>query len=157
MRKNGVNKNLMPILGGVCAPVGFSASAVYCGIAPKNTPFYNEEREDLGVIISDKLVPTACVYSANGLCGAPVSVTKKHLRSGKARAILVNSGVANLGVEKGDKEAEKVSGMLWRKLHIEASETVIASTGAITGVYPSDKIIEKADELIDSLRGGDAS
>jgi glutamate N-acetyltransferase/amino-acid N-acetyltransferase len=82
-------------------------------------------------------------------------VTKKHLRSGKARAILVNSGIANVGVEKGEKEAEKVSGMLWRKLHIEASETVIASTGAITGVFPSDKIIEKADALIEGLGVGE--
>ena len=155
MRKNGVNKTLTPIQGGVCAPDGFSAGAVYCGIAPKNTPFYNETREDLGVIISSKLVPTACVYASDGFCGAPIMVTKKHLRSGKARAILVNSGIANVGVEKGEKEAEKVSGMLWHKLHIEASETVIASTGAITGTFPSDKIIEKADALIEGLGAGE--
>ena len=80
MRKNAIDKTLTHIDGGICAPEGFSAGAVYCGIAAKGTPFYQENREDLALIVSNKLVPTACVYANEGVCGAPVCVTKKHLR-----------------------------------------------------------------------------
>ena len=32
MRKNGINRELRPIDGGVCAPEGYKANAVSCGI-----------------------------------------------------------------------------------------------------------------------------
>ncbi len=151
MRKNAIDKTLTPIDGGVCAPEGFSASAVYCGIAPFGTPFYQENREDLALIVSDKPVPTACVFANEGVYGAPVLVSKKHLRFGKMQAVVLNGGVANLGVEDGEKFAQKICGAFWRKLRIEDREVICASTGAVTGKFPVEKILEKTDDLIDGL------
>lgn len=151
MRKNGVNKELKPIDGGICAPKGFRASGVRCGIAPVSSPFYHPTREDLALIAADKLVPTACVYADSGECGAPVITTKKHLKSGYSRAVIVNSGIANCGVEGGEKLAKTVCTAIAKRLKISASETVIASTGAITGKFPIDTLLSGVNKLADSL------
>ena len=53
MRKNGVNREMKPIEGGVCAPAGFSANGVHCGIRK------NKEKKDLALIVCEKRAATA--------------------------------------------------------------------------------------------------
>ena len=60
--------------GGVCAPAGFQAAGVHCGIRSKNT-----EKKDLALIVSDRLCSAAAVYTTNKVKGAPIAVTKAHL------------------------------------------------------------------------------
>ena len=87
--------------GGVCAPLGFKASGVHCGIRK------NKTKEDLALVVSDVMCSAAAVYTTNKVKGAPILVTKKHLENGKARAIICNSGNANTcnadGVEKAER------------------------------------------------------
>ena len=78
MRKNGIDKRLVSIVGGVCAPDGFSAGGARLGIATETTPFYDEKREDVALILADKRVATACVFTRSKTVGAPVFITKKH-------------------------------------------------------------------------------
>ncbi len=141
MRKNGINKRLTSIVGGVCAPDGFSAGGVRLGIAPENTPFYDENREDVALILADKRAATACVFTRGKTVGAPVVVTKKHIQSGYARAAFINSGVANVQVEDGIKSAEAICRGLERITPATVDEIVLASTGAITGKFPTDTIL----------------
>ncbi|GAB1483956.1 hypothetical protein MASR2M78_27730 [Treponema sp.] len=42
--------------GGVCAPIGFSAGGVYCGIRKKN------DKRDLALIVSDRECTAAGMY-----------------------------------------------------------------------------------------------
>lgn len=128
MRKNGVNRELRPIDGGVCAVEGFQANAVYCGIAEDCEP---NGKYDLALIVSEKRCPTAAVYSTNAFVGAPVTVTKRHLKSGYARAVIVNSGYANVFIPKGEEFAESVCALLEKNSNIDAKEVVIASTGIV--------------------------
>ena len=127
MRKNGVNRELTFINGGVCAPQGFRASGVFCGF----TQAYGT-REDLALILADKRVPTACVFSEGGVLGATAVVTRNHmqLNRGLAQAILVNSGVA-IVAESGVMLAETVCRETAKRLKLSREDILIASTGKI--------------------------
>ena len=102
MRKNEVNRKIQEIPGGICAPKGFLANAVHCGI--EKTP----EKKDLALISADWRCPTACVFSAQSDQSAPAKVSKKHLKHGIAKAILINSGIANVYLENGEEIAERI-------------------------------------------------
>ena len=144
MRKNGVNKRLTPIDGGVCAPSGFRASGVRCGFLP------NQEREDLALILADKRVPTACVFSTGAICGATVEVAKKNLSSGFTRAAVINSGVANVARE-GIPLAKSVCLEVAKRTPAIETEIVIASTGKIGKPIALETFLNGLDRLVNSL------
>ena len=125
MRKNGINRSLIEIEGGVCAPSGFKAGGIYAGFTP------NTQQKDLALIIADRPCPTTCVFSETSEQSGAASVTKKHLKHGLMQAILVNSGVANVCVEGGELIAEKACRALASKINVDANETVIVSTGEV--------------------------
>ena len=60
------------IKGGVCAPKGFVAGGVNCGIRGK-------EKRDLALIVSRSMASAAGVYTQNLVKGAPITVTQKHI------------------------------------------------------------------------------
>ena len=125
MRKNGVNRELREIDGGICAPVGFRANGIHCGFTT------DENKKDLALIVSDRRCPTACVYSSNSSSSGPAVTTKRHLKYGLARAILVNSGVANVFLPEGERLAEMACRVLAASSDIDCNDTVIASTGVV--------------------------
>ncbi len=145
MRKNGVNKTLTPISGGVCAPVGFKANGIRCGCSA------NLGKEDLALVVADKPFPVAAVFSQNALVGEPVKISKKHMRSGTARAVVVNSGVANVLSENGEVMAKTVCEQLAKKLGADTDEILISSTGEIGPKFPVDKILQGIDALVQGL------
>lgn len=98
MRKNGINTELRPIDGGICAPDGFKVGGVACGIK-------EDGRTDLAMIVAQKRCRVACVYSQVVKVGAPIPVTKKNLSNGLAQAILINGGIANAFAEDGEQLA----------------------------------------------------
>ncbi len=113
------------IKGGVCAPKGFRASGVHCGIRKNRT------KRDLALIVADARCATACVYTTNLVKGAPILVTKEHVKDGYARAIIVNSGNANTCNLDGVEIAEKTCALVEEHTGISANDVVIASTGVI--------------------------
>ena len=54
------------IQGGVCAPKGFTASGVHCGIRKNRT------KRDLSMIYSEVPASAAAVYTSNLVKGAPI-------------------------------------------------------------------------------------
>ena len=125
MRKNGVNRELKEIDGGICAPVGFRANGIHCGFTA------DENKKDLALIVADRRCPTACVYSSECKSSGPALTSKRHLKYGLARAILVNSGVANVYLPKGEWLAEMACRALAARSDIDCNDTIIASTGEI--------------------------
>lgn len=113
------------IEGGVCAAKGFSASGIHCGIRK------NKTKNDLSLIYSEKKATAAAVYTTNLVKGAPLVVTKNHLASGMAQAIICNSGNANTCNANGIEIAEKTCNLLADKLNIESEDVIVASTGVI--------------------------
>ncbi len=151
MRKNGINRELLPIDGGVCAPQGFRASGMYIGILPPQYIEGGAPREDLALIVGDNRYPTACVYHKGGLCGAPVKVNKRHCTLGLARAVLVNSGIANMFGKDGELQAESICRAVAQKLKTSPDEILIASTGRVGEPFPFSLIIDSIHPLVEGL------
>ena len=74
------------VKGGVCAPKGFLAAGIDCGIRKNG-------KKDLALIVSQKEAAAAGVFTKNLVKGAPIIVSQKHLKSGYARAIIANSEI----------------------------------------------------------------
>ena len=117
--------NLIPIEGGVCAAKGFQAAGVHCGIRK------NRSKKDLALIYSQTECAVACTYTQNKVFGAPITVTRKHVANGKAKAIICNSGNANTCNANGVEIAEKTCARTAEALGISAEDVVVASTGVI--------------------------
>ncbi|MCL2193777.1 MAG: bifunctional ornithine acetyltransferase/N-acetylglutamate synthase, partial [Treponema sp.] len=77
------------ITGGVCAPKGFRAGGICCGIKA------DSKKKDLALIHSEKPCAAAAVFTKNLVKSACVLVTQEHVRGGTLRAIIANSGNAN--------------------------------------------------------------
>lgn len=125
MRKNGVNRELKEISGGICAPAGFRANGIHCGFTD------DLNKKDLALIVAERRCPTACIYSAESKSSGPALTTKRHLKYGLARAILVNSGIANVFVPNGERLAELACRALAARSDIDCNDTIIASTGEV--------------------------
>lgn len=126
--------------GGVCAPKGFQASGVYCGIRK------DKRKKDLSLITSDVMCTAAAVYTKNKVKGAPIAVTKEHLKNGMAKAILCNSGNANTCAANGIEIANQTCDLLAKELKIHASDIIVSSTGVIglpMSIEPFQKGIPK--------------
>ncbi len=114
-----------PIQGGVCAPQGFVAGGLHCGIRK------NQDKNDLALIFSQAECAAACVYTQNKVAGAPIAITRKNVQNGKARAIVCNSGNANTCNADGLEIAQTMCDLTAQALSISPDEVVVASTGVI--------------------------
>ena len=136
--------------GGATAAQGFSAWGMHCGIRR------NTSKPDLAMIFSPVECTAAAVYTQNLVKGAPILVTKEHLKNGKARAVIVNSGNANTCNADGAEKAERMCKAAALALGIDESDVIVASTGVI-GVPLSVEPIESNVPKLASLLAADGS
>lgn len=142
--------------GGVCAPKGFKANGVYCGIKKSASAEQNPNvphKNDLGMIVSDEMCTCAAVYTTNKVKGAPILVTKSNLEktSNHAKAVIVNSKNANTCNADGVEKASKMCELAAEALGIDDSEVVVASTGVIGQILPIEPIEKGIKPLVDGL------
>ena len=133
------------IEGGVTAAKGFTAGGVHCGIRK------NRSKRDLALIVSDRPAAAAAVYTRNLVKGAPLTITKRHLENGTARAIVCNSGIANTCAADGLETAEAMCRLAADALGIDASDVLPASTGVIGPSLPLEPIAAAMPALAASL------
>lgn len=133
------------IEGGVCAAQGFLANGVHCGIRK------NKTKKDLALIYSQTKASTACVYTTNKVKGAPLAVTKENIKNGYAQAVICNSGNANTCNADGVEVAQNTCIALAKKLNIDQSDIVVASTGVIGQPLDITPIVTAIPELISGL------
>ncbi len=117
--------SIQTVSGGLCAAKGFTAGGICCGIRK------NKTKRDLALIVSDAPCSAAAVYTKNLVKGAPIAVTREHLKAGGARAVICNSGNANTCNADGVKVAEAMCALAAGELGIEANSVLVASTGVI--------------------------
>lgn len=141
---------LKEIKGGVCAPKGFSANGVLCGIRKNRT------KRDLAVIFSEVQASAAAVYTKNLVKGAPLTVTKNNISDGKAQAVICNSGNANTCNANGIEIAEQMCKLLANKAGIDSKDVIVASTGVIGQPLDIEPIASKIDDLVDGLGNNSA-
>ncbi len=136
---------MQPTSKGVCAPKGFKASGIHCGIRK------NHSKKDLALVLSDVPCQAAAVYTRNKVYGAPITVTRNHIADGTARAMLCNSGNANTCNADGVDKANAMSKLLADAAGILESDVIIASTGVIGQPLPLEPIAEGMPELVAQL------
>src|SRR3989442_7619459 len=120
--------------GGVSAVPGIQAGGVAAGIKPSG-------KKDLALIYSSTPARVAAVFTSNQVKGAPVLVSREHVRGGQAQAIVASSGCANVCTgERGIKDAREMTKLVGELLRIPPAHVLIAATGVIGVPLPMDKI-----------------
>ncbi|MGN1369880.1 MAG: bifunctional glutamate N-acetyltransferase/amino-acid acetyltransferase ArgJ [Aristaeellaceae bacterium] len=113
------------INGGVCAPKGFKAGGVHCGIRK------NRVKRDLSLILSEVPASASAVYTQNLVKGAPIYVTKRNLENGIAQAMICNSGNANTCNADGEEIAWRMCELTAQAAGLKPEDVIVASTGVI--------------------------
>jgi glutamate N-acetyltransferase / amino-acid N-acetyltransferase len=123
------------------SPAGFVANGVYAGIKSKKAP-------DVGLLFAQNgPASAAAVFTTNKVCAAPVTIGKEHIRSGRLRGVVVNSGNANACTgEKGLQDAVRMCELTAMVPGCKSREILPSSTGIIGHLMPMEKI-EKGIEL----------
>lgn len=142
---------LNEINGGVCAPQGFTAGAVRCGVKASSP------KDDTAIILSSVPCAAAAVYTKNRVKAAPLHVTREHLADGTARAIVANSGNANACAPDGMENARREAAAAAKLLGLAESDMVVASTGVIGQRLNIECIEENLHNICLSENGSDTA
>ena len=142
--------NIKFVDGGVCAAKGFRANGIQCGLAHAGA-HVTKKKNDLALIVADKECTAAAVYTTNKVKGAPILVTKEHIKDGKARAVIVNSVNANTCNADGVEKAEKMCVLAAAELGIDEKDVIVASTGVIGQGLPIEPIANGMKALAEGL------
>ena len=136
----------------ITAPKGFLAAGVKCGIKQSGRP-------DLGLIVCPGGAKAAAVFTTNKIISAAVQVSKKHIKSSKTFAVVVNSGNANCCTgQTGIKNAIAMCAETAKQVETNPHNVLVASTGVIGEQLPIKKItagiLKAAAKLSDSAKAG---
>ena len=119
----------------VTAPRGFRAGVTACGIKS------DAAIKDLAILVSDVPCVAAGTFTTSSTRAAPVIVCQERLKSGKAQAVIVNSGNANCATgDLGLRNAYRMTEFVARHFHLEEELVLCSSTGIIGRQLPIEKI-----------------
>ncbi len=127
---------------------GFSFSTVEAAIKKPG-------RKDLALIFSEVPATAAAVFTTSSVKAAPVLVSRDHIASGTAQALVVNSGNANACTgEPGIIVAQETTRLVALALGIETSAVQVCSTGVIGVQMPMERITSSIPRLTEGLSTG---
>ena len=123
--------------GGVTSAPGFKAAGIHAGFRK------DPQRLDTAIVEADELCVAAGVFTQNVFCAAPVMVCREHLGpdgAGVARAVVINSGVANAATgPRGLDDARQMAALAADAVGCAAEDVLVASTGVIGQFMPMDR------------------
>lgn len=133
---------------------GFRASGVKAGIKVK-------DNNDVGLLVADGAVSAAAMFTTNPVHAAPVVVGMRHVKAGKLRGVVMNSGNANACTgSQGLADAVEMCQIAAKLTGAKTAEFLPSSTGIIGRPLPMEKVrrgIEAAAaSLGDSAEHADA-
>ncbi len=129
----------------VTAARGFRADGIAAGIKPSG-------KKDLALIVSDVPATVAAVFTRNQVKAAPVRLDMQHVRCGRARAIVANSGNANACTGAlGMIHARAMATGVARRLGCPTEQVLVCSTGRIGVTLPIVKIEAGIKKLLQSV------
>jgi glutamate N-acetyltransferase / amino-acid N-acetyltransferase len=130
-------------------PDGFRAAGVAAGIKRSGL--------DVGLLVADEPATTSAArFSTNALVAAPVVVSKESALD-RLRAVVVNSGNANVSDgERGLATARAAQARAAEALALSPEEVGTASTGPIARRLPPERLLAGLQEAVGAL-GGDAA
>ena len=137
------------IEGGAAAAKGFSAAGTAAGIKKNGNA-------DMAMIACEKPCALAGTFTTNLVKAAPVVWDMAFVREKRlARAVIVNSGVANACTgKKGMEYCSATADAAGRALGIDPSQVLVASTGVIGQQLPIERITAGVEKLAGLLGTG---
>ncbi len=143
-----------PVEGGVTAPKGFVAAAAAAGLKKSGRP-------DVALLAASRAVPAAAVFTTNLVAAAPVLVSREHIASGTARAVITNAGNANACTgAQGLADALSMAEATADALACSPADVIVASTGVIGVPLPVGIVLSAVAEAaaaLDADSGRDAA
>ena len=138
--------------GGVASAQGFTAGAVHAGIKTAGDGVF-----DLGIVVSDSPASAAGVFSQNKVLSPSVTLSRRRIASGSARAIVANSGCANCSVgHQGLTDAEEMTALAAAHVDVDSEEVLIGSTGLIGVELPMALVRQNLGNIMLSDDGGNS-
>ena len=117
----------------ISLPQGFRAHVTNVGI--------KDTTDDFTLVVADTVCAAAGMFTQSRFAGPSVVVSREHIASHKAKAVVVISKNANVATgELGMSNAREVVAGVSSALGCDPHEVLIASTGVIGRQYPMDKV-----------------
>ena len=136
--------------GTITSPKGFTAGATYSGIRT-----YTEDKLDLGILCSESVCTVAGTFTKNMVKSPSVVLDQKRVATGRAQAVVINSGIANACVgEQGMTDAIEMAALAAARLGLEPELALACSTGLIGVELPMGLIRIGVKNIEMSLDGG---
>lgn len=167
IRKNGVDRSLTAIDGGLCAPDGFRFSYVTKSIsqggkdaAPatelnpqgsKDASPADEQTLSLALLMADAPVPTASLFTEGDVQPYARSLYKRNASDGRLQASLFINGGVDLYSKNLSETQEDVLFGLVKETRLSAQRMCIFSSGKILFPYPKKEILSAIPPLYASL------
>ena len=150
METTAVNHRLEVIPDGtVTTPRGFRAGAVHVAVRT------DWDKLDVGMLASEVPCVAAATYTQNRVPGASLVISKQHLESGRAQAVIANAGCANAATgQRGMDDAITMCQKAAAKIDIDPHLVTVASTGVIGTYLPMDRIVPGIEKIELSPDGG---
>jgi glutamate N-acetyltransferase / amino-acid N-acetyltransferase len=133
----------------ISLPQGFRAHVTNVGI--------KDSTDDFTLVVADTVCPAAGMFTQSRFAGPSVVVSRQHIASHKAKAVVVISKNANVATgELGMSNAREVVAGVSSTLGCDPHDVLIASTGVIGRQYPMDKVRAGLVALPAQLQGTSA-
>ena len=133
---------------GVTAAAGFRAAGITAGLKKSGRP-------DLALVVNDGPRDNAwAVFTSNRVVGEPVKWSRAAAADGHIRAVILNSGGANVCTgPAGYADVEATATTLATRLGVQTTDVLVASTGLIGERLPIDTLLAGIDPLVGALSG----
>lgn len=129
----------------ITAPKGFRAAGVTAGLKDSGKP-------DLALVVNDGPNHVAAgVYTTNRIVAWPVTWTKAAVADGTAKAVVLNSGNANVATKGGMAVTEATAQRVADQLDIDITDVAVASTGVIGVSFTPERLVAGVDLAVDAL------
>jgi glutamate N-acetyltransferase/amino-acid N-acetyltransferase len=127
-------------------PLGYRYAAAYAGIRKL-------EKDDIALIVPDKLAQAAAVFTRNVVQAAPVKLARQNLKisKGKVTGVLINAGNANCATRTGERVALASCKALAKALKTRPEYIVPASTGVIGVELDAALLTAPLPKLVEQL------
>ncbi len=136
--------------GTITSPQGFSAGGVFIGLKSRG-----EDKLDLAMLVSDTPCSVGGVFTTSTIRSSTVDLDRTRVATGKARALIVNAGIANTCVgAQGYKDAEEMTRLAADTLGITAEDVLVCSTGVIGVELPMSLIRSGVTRIVLDDAGG---
>src|SRR5690606_1756483 len=132
----------------VTGPQGFRAAGVTAGLKAAGKP-------DVALVVNDgPLDVGAAVFTRNRVVGAPVTWSRQAVSDGVVRAVVLNSGGANVFTgPEGFADSHLTAERVGAALDVSSGDVVVCSTGLIGERLPRQILLDGVGAAAQALTG----